>query len=207
MFQLRADVPPDLLKTIQNNIELLESGLTPDYWPDMERMGLLGGFEVFSLRETVNIKHNMWALVDKVWTKVLAERLQGQKCLEIMAGSGWLSKALSEHGISAVATDRDAGRAVFDVTAMDAAEAIKTYREECDVLILSWPTYSCPAASECLTEWPTDKPIVYIGESQGGCCAEDSFFSQIEFLEEISIPSWGAIHDRCYICKRVEVID
>ena len=50
-------------------------------------------------------ERNMWTLVSRDWVKVLAERIKGKKVLEVMAGAGWLAKALSDEGIEIFATD------------------------------------------------------------------------------------------------------
>lgn len=51
------------------------------------------------------INYGMWTIVDKNWTKILADWIEGRKCLEIMAGAGWLSYALSGFGTKCTATD------------------------------------------------------------------------------------------------------
>ncbi len=62
------------------------------------------------------LERRMFALVDQTWTKKLSERLSGNTCLEVCAGSGWLSKALSQHKVNIVATDIEPPEnAVFDV--------------------------------------------------------------------------------------------
>lgn len=40
----------------------------------------------------------LWTIIDRNWVKELTAFIDGRPCLEIMAGGGWLSKALTECG-------------------------------------------------------------------------------------------------------------
>ena len=39
------------------------------------------------------------------------------------------------------------------------------------------------------------RPLVYIGEGSGGCCAEEDFFERFKQVEHISIPQYDGLHD------------
>lgn len=151
----------------------------------------------------------MWAIVDLHWTRQLAAWLDGRKVLEVMAGAGWLAKALASHGVSVTATDDytwDSGthvdmRRVYPVKRMDAVKAVQTYRNH-DVLIVSWPPYGDGAIVDVCEAWGSDRPIVYIGESQGGCNAPDAFFEGFEVDESapaFDLLAWDGIHDDVHI--------
>src|SRR5690606_33976279 len=94
------------------------------------------------------IRHGMFASVDAAWSKELAARLTGMRVLEVMAGRGWLAKAMREHGVTWVATDDHSWwqSSVAEVEKLDAVEAVKTYRDQVDVLAISWPPYNDPIA-------------------------------------------------------------
>ena len=47
----------------------------------------------------------MWALVYRSFARKLAVWIGNRRVLEVMAGRGWLAKALSEEGVSIIATD------------------------------------------------------------------------------------------------------
>ena len=72
--------------------------------------------EPFSVRQS---KVAMFALVNKAWTKKLADelsRLGISRGLEVCAGRGYLSKALTEHGIYVISTDiAEHQKSFFDV--------------------------------------------------------------------------------------------
>jgi len=152
------------------------------------------------------IHMGMWALVDETWTKRLAGYIGDRKVLEIMAGVGWLAKALKAHGVNIVATDSGAwdkrhkkAPKIFDIKKMEASEAVD--KIDADILLVSWPPYDDKTRSLILAveRWGTEKPVVYIGEGDGGCNASEEFFESFEQKEIIPMPSWGCIHDKCRV--------
>jgi len=158
-------------------------------------------------------KKGMWAIVDKQWTKGLARWIGNRTCLEIMSGAGWLSKALSSYGIDIVATDDFSWKAdkkqhkditiVHPVETLESTEAVKKYKNR-DILIVSWPPLDSEAVCSACSEWGNDKPIIYIGETEGGCCAPENFwnnFKEIDDSPNIAIPNWWGIHD-CLVIGR-----
>lgn len=160
-------------------------------------------------RTWVTQKKGMWCIVDQVWTKQLAEWIGNRKVLEIMAGAGWLAKALSDHGVNIIATDGFCSHGikksmtVFPVEKMRPKKAVQTF--EADILLVSWPPYDQDRAliSACI-EWGTKKPVVFIGESEGGCTASDKFFDifhRTEDVPEFSMMSWPYIHDWVQVGK------
>lgn len=72
-------------------------------------------------------------------------------------------------------------------------------------LFLCWPPYNEPMAAEALALYTGDR-VVYIGEGDGGCTADDAFHEALGlgFVEEreIEIPQWCGIHDTLRIFKR-----
>jgi hypothetical protein len=145
----------------------------------------------------------MWAIVDMRWTKQLADWINGRTVLEIMAGCGWLAKALTLHGVNITATDdlswseRHGGDTlVHPVIQAEASEAIEKY--PADVLIVSWPPYGGTAILQAMKAWGSDRPVVYIGESNGGCNAPAEFFIGLHPIEDqppFHLAQWPGIHD------------
>ena len=151
----------------------------------------------FQAREQTTRHFGMWALVDMEWTARLADWIGRRTVLEIMAGHGWLAKALSLHGVACIATDnRDQdyhSRPVFPVRKMPAIKAVKRYRA--DLLIVSWPPYECHTIVEAC-KWRGPRPMIYIGEDEGGCNAPDEFWHHfVGDILEVCLPQWQHIHD------------
>ena len=150
----------------------------------------------------------MWAIVDRVWTKALADWIGERTCLEIMAGAGWLAKALSDYGIDIIATDNGEwderhSKIVFvhKIERLNGLESVKKYKDR-DILIASWPPYEDLAICHICKEWGSEKPIIYIGEESEGCTATDKFFEhfqQIENQPHIPLMAWGGLHDTVII--------
>jgi hypothetical protein len=148
----------------------------------------------------------MFAIVDKYWTKQLANWIDGRRCLEIMSGWGWLAKALSEHGVNIVATDDyswghyEMIQQVHPIEQLDACEAVEKYNDA-EVLLCSWPYMDNDFTAACRL-WGSNRPIIYIGEGYGGCTANDEFYEGFQELNEpvkIDLLSWNHIHDRVQI--------
>jgi hypothetical protein len=161
-----------------------------------------------SAARAVATKLGMWAIVDLDWTSRLSEWIDGRKCLEVMSGVGWLSKALSVSNVDITATDDlswmdDAHKRatlVHDILQHDALEAVEKFIDS-EIFIISWPPYTCDKILEVCEKWGSERPIVYIGEYAGGCNAPDAFFKN--FTEDnsisIDIPRYQGLHDRLRI--------
>jgi hypothetical protein len=153
------------------------------------------------------ISRGMWAIVDKIWTKKLAKWIGGRTCLEVMAGAGWLAKALSEYGIDIIATDNGAWDArhskmviVHPIEKLNGIEATHKYCDR-DILIISWPPYGDMDICHICEQW-MDKLIIYIGEDDGGCNAPEEFwqrFNTIKPQPRIPLMAWSGIRDSVYI--------
>lgn len=149
------------------------------------------------------VKRGMWAIVNTVWTAKLADWIGRRSALEIMAGRGWLAKALSLHGVDIVATDdyswddtHNMCRPVCSVDKMDAKTAVLAHADR-EVLICSWPHGTQPFL-DIAREWITDGGVVvYIGESPGGCCVDENWNLPLRKIE-VGFPSWHYIYDRVY---------
>lgn len=150
-------------------------------------------------------ENGMWAIVDMEWTARLAEWIGDRQVLEIMAGKGWLAKALALQAVKINATDSKEwhkGREeIFPVKKLSATTAVNRYGEKSQVLLVSWPPYGDKAILEALALWGTGKPIIYIGEGQGGCTGCDEFHDNFHPNRkiEIPLPQWPGIHDRVRI--------
>lgn len=145
--------------------------------------------------------YGMWGIVDLVWTKALANFVGGRKCLEIMAGRGWLSKALRHHGVDVIATGKLSNSydqllargTVTEVEELDAVAAVAKYGRDVDVLVVSWPVADL-TMYRALQYWGYDKPIIFVGEWYSdqiltlSGCASDEFFFAVRRDDSIAFP-------------------
>jgi len=59
-------------------------------------------------------------------------------------------------------------------------------------------------ASDTLRQFRGDT-LIYIGEGEGGCTADDMFFDRLDewkHIETIDIPQWDGIYDRLSVYQR-----
>lgn len=161
-------------------------------------------------------KKGMFAFVSQDWTKPLAKWIGTRKCLEVMAGAGWLAKALKDEGVDIIASDNHTwGRKqewvlVTDVIEEDATISVTNHGEFRDILIMSWPymdDHAYMAAKQMYIQNPKAL-ILYIGETEGGCTANEKFFEHFEpildpqFEQAVeNFKSWDGIHDYPYLGK------
>ena len=202
---------------LEDFMECIEVGEVPPESPDgltgdgLEWNGPLDDSHSYGdyLRaRTACIEKGMWALVEQQWTAELSRWIGTRRTVEIMAGRGWLAKALAGHGIRIIATDNGSWSSshggavpVFDVWRFEAVEAVRTFNKEADILLVSWPPYGDRAICRAAEEWGEERPIIYIGESRGGRNAPEEFFDAFQWLKGLKFPlkSWYGFYDNVYI--------
>ncbi len=154
-------------------------------------------------------ERGMWALATQDLAEQLAAWIGDRAVLEIMAGAGWLARALSDAGVRVVATDDGSWertwfhrflQPVYEVLPVEASVAVQTI--PADVLLCSWPPYDDEAITAAAMLWGSERPIIYLGEGYGGCNAPESFWRS--FREEDAAPviplmRWPGIHDSVVI--------
>lgn len=204
-----------LIDAMKENIEKLKRHEIPITYPndikDMNGLLMLSMQGIEFMRESI-ISLSAFPLIAKDWIKVLAEYLHGEKCVEIMAGSGMLTYALKEMGIDIIATDNgewEWEHKWTEVKQMDYQESIKCYMKECSYLILSWPEMGENAdyALRLMRKENPKAKMVYIGEF-GGCCANQEFVDAARIVDREWIckinenfVNWAGIHDKVFILK------
>lgn len=155
---------------------------------------------ISKMRSYVHARYRMYSLVDQQWTATLAAMIGRLRVLEVMAGSGLLARALSDHGVNIIATELEPPRRTFcRVHKMDAVSAVLHHRD-CDTLLMSWPPYEDPVSEAVARAWGPDRPIIYVGE-HGGCTGSHAFNRGILVHHSLEIPSWPDIHDRVMVCS------
>jgi hypothetical protein len=130
--------------------------------------------------------------------------------VEVGAGSGYWAKLLKNAGADIVATDigkqSDYSKLWMgaQVEQMSADDAVLKWPER--NVFVSWPSYDLPWAGEMAAKIRPGKVLVYIGESRGGCTADDGFFKLLEEgfdeVDSMGLPTWFGIHDSLSIYRR-----
>lgn len=204
----------DYIMKMEGILNQLQNKEIPESYP--KEIGSLGTMMAFSKNEKIFrekfILVSSYPLISKDWIRELIPLLKNKRCLEIMAGSGMLAKALSEEGIDIIATDSkewNIDDSWFPVKKMDALEAVKKYGHSIDYIICSWIPYQSHVGTQVIEWMRKNNPklkMIYIGESDYGCCADDSFFNIINEIGDLYIDnanykfkSWTGIHDKIYL--------
>ena len=158
-----------------------------------------------------------FSFINYAYIDALSNFLAGKKVLEVMSGNGLLSMLLKEKGIDIIATDIAPGYEneynfkVFnpDIEKLDAIAAIEKYGKDIDFVIMSWPPYNDPIASEVMKKIKKTNDnieVIYIGEGPDGCTADQTFFDMIDIVysepfQEVqhTYSNWSMIHDLPFI--------
>jgi hypothetical protein len=131
--------------------------------------------------------------------------------LEIGCGSGYWSYELRKAGVDVVATDPGIGKyydmsgwkPFIDIELIDGVTAVRKYPNR--ALLIVWPDYDTPWSFETLQTFE-GTTVIYVGEGNGGCTANDEFHELLsthyEQHEEIAIPQFWGLHDRLEVYKR-----
>lgn len=205
-------------KAYYHILELLQQKKIPESYPNTES----GGHQLG--QESLNIRSQLqglcgYCLLAYDWIRPLAEWIGQRKCLEIMCGSGALSKALQNCGVDIKATDdyswndnhavpwfRDSWT---EIEQLNALQAIEIYGAEVDLVICSWPFLSddCYRALLKMREVNPAATMLYIGEWYGAT-ASDAFFKAAQvvvedaFIQAIkNFKSFYDIHDWPYLVR------
>ena len=162
-----------------------------------------------------------WCLLAEPWVNVLAEKMSGKKCIELYAGLGYLSHNLQKRGVDITPYDDKSWafnkyKKACEVVNMKASDAIKKYRnQKVDYVLMSWIPYDpwdspnlrnsdCVKVLKEIKHHHPETKLIIIGEENGGCNANDVFFSMINetyFDKELDskFQQWYGIHD--IICE------
>ena len=112
---------------------------------------------------------------------------------------------LSIAGVAIKATDIDPTKNLdefikepyADVETLPAVDSVEKYNDA-DCLFICWPEYNKSYAADALSKF-SGKYIIYIGENEGGCTANDEFFDILEkdwtCEQTVDIKNWWGIND------------
>ena len=197
--------PEEYKKQIDKGIVPESNPLLRDYF-DEYREDLPDYHHDYGMKTYCGLKGMFPRLSMDAIEHIYYPEMKNMKVLEIMAGTGWLAQGLQRCGLPIIATDifkskyryvTEGSQLVFAVEKLSAIDAITDYGENCDALLVSWPYMENDLVKALLmTNWPSSKPILYVGEGYGGCTADDEFHDRFVEKKVIDIPQWSGLHDR-----------
>lgn len=131
---------------------------------------------------TEHIRYSYIPLTDELMRSIrgMTQDLKTVRLVELAAGAGWLTHWLNKYGVYADAVDNHSWAFKFCeklplVARTDAVQYVKRHAET-DLYILSWPPYKKPLAANIWKAMKSGQYLLYIGEGEGGCTADDKFF-------------------------------
>lgn len=135
--------------------------------------------------------------------------------VEVGAGTGYWARLLSDRGVDVVACDvrppphpengyhGDDAVPFFDVRAVG-PEFAASHRDR--TLLICWPPYDDPLAADAVEAHGGER-LVYVGEGEGGCTADDRFFHVLDrdfrLVREMRVPRWDWVRDGAFFYCRV----
>lgn len=220
----------DYFKDAKNLTEIMETKIVledkiPDKMPKYTSNSLYSfmdadrdpfGFMKESRLRQAYIDKGMFGFVSWKWINPFVEWIGNRKCLEVMAGRGWLSHALREKGVEVIATDNFSWHngevysswknTVTSIEEIDAVSAVEKYASEIDIVIMCW-AFMDNIAYETIKKLHEINPnalVVFIGEGAGGCTANDNFFNHFQRITNDELfekaannyEHWDCLHDR-----------
>jgi len=205
----------------------LKAGKVPEFPPEgTNHYGTVGSEQEaidLTIARVECQKMGMWGIVDLKWTSTLVSALVDAKItrvLEVYAGAGYLTQAIKEifdrrfQDMSIIATDsydavaKTATNVVSDtkhtkmrdtpeIRPLDALTAVSVYGDM-DALLVSWPPGGDNSIIAACNQWGENKPIIYIGEDNGGNTAPAAFFEHYSYglLEPANslMRNWPGMH-------------
>lgn len=138
----------------------------------------------------------------------------GKPVVELGAGNGYWASLIAEAGGTVECWDREPGDHIYGATgklwhpvSKGGSEAIGPQHKG-HTLLLVWPPYDKPMGTECLLQFMKEggSSLVYVGEGQYGCTADDEFHRILdahwEWQRTVSIPVWRGMGDSLFIYRR-----
>jgi hypothetical protein len=137
---------------------------------------------VFSTREKY-IEQFGFVLLTREVLITLANQLQGKKVVDVGAGSGYLSAELEKRGVDIIASDMGGMEClqyrIRRVIKRDhEGDSLRLLPGNYDAVIMCWPHGSF--AARVITMMKSGQTLIYEGEGQGGCTANDDFFDILD---------------------------
>lgn len=170
-------------------------------WPD-SKVGIRGLSRMIMERMALCLKYS-FAIPDADILEEIKIFSEG-KVVEIGAGTGYWARMLHDVGVDIIASDiyRDRNDYYFPISKVNKETVAKMGHR---TLMLCWPPYDSNMAFDFLSFYSGDR-LVYIGESCGGCTANDKFFDELQLkwklVNEVDVYSWVGICDACYFYVR-----
>lgn len=166
--------------------------------------GQVGSFmNAFTVREQALSKYS-WAVPNEGAIDLIARY---SPLVEIGAGTGYWARLLEDAGADIVAYDLKPNENPW--TCIYQGNALVSQLHPYRTLFLCWPPLEDNMALHALVahHLAGGMRVVFVGEGEGGCTANDAFFEFLEkhYVRELTytIPQWPGVNDRLSVHRRI----
>lgn len=166
------------------------------------------------------VQHYAWSIITTELITALCEVIGSDKACDLGSGTAYLSTLLQDKKVDVTAYDNLNGGYLHhkhNNTVVIDRDYTKVDVSPYKYVILSWPNYNESVASDLLDNLTENQILLYCGEGNGGCNANDEFFKklkmQFEEIEELSEKldstslCFSGIHDHWVAYRRVRSKD
>jgi len=135
--------------------------------------------------------------------------------VEVGAGTGYWAHLLQQCGVDVLCYDEHPPSTGVNTyghsryyTEIHSGSCMSAEVHPERTLMLSWPPYAETMAHDTLQAYlrAAGESLIYIGESWGGCCGNDAFFSLVnstmELVATVDLLQWYGLHDAVFLYKR-----
>ncbi|PSV00519.1 hypothetical protein [Photobacterium kishitanii] len=184
---------------IEGAQEFLETLSQGNIAPSFPSVGALDDLSVFGQKPfdpsallSLSVFHDivastnlMFGYISKSGAAYLANKFKGKTFIDPIAGRGWFAKALREQGVTVYAGDHDVDTLcpVTEVENSDCVDLVNKYKDEADILLLSWAHFKDTSDLDSALEWGAGKPIIVYGELGASCNSQE--FCEIFITDEL----------------------
>jgi hypothetical protein len=172
-------------------------------WPDVFTTPT-GGLETAahlasSLARQYAVAYFSWAVPDNYAISAISSLRV--PVIDYGAGRGYWAWVLRQHGVTVEPYEPG----TYEFYWADPLKRVPDGWRRRYAAMFCWPSYGDPWATRRLAAYKGDT-VIYIGEGEGGCTADDSFHRLLERCYErdsvVDIPQWWGLNDYMAIYKR-----
>lgn len=145
---------------------------------------------------------------------------------DVMAGTGYWAKELTQRGIPTISSDKFLGsknkyghvekyHPIEEKDAIDVLNHIKKLsdnKEETGIhgdVLMAWPPYGEKIGEHIVSKMPIGSRLFYVGEGSGGATGNDEMHdllrdkTKFKNLEVMHLPRFAGIHDTLFVYERI----
>lgn len=170
----------------------------------------------YDIRQEIVAKSS-WFLATEEQISYLANVLRDKNVIEIAAGTGYLATALRSSGVRRYRAI-DSRQSHYTKRSINYGVEYLAFEElsplelhTYDAVLLTWPPYADPLATNVVKAMREGQLLYLQGESRYGCTGDDELFDTLSTqfdeikteLEDLEHPQWNGIRDQWTVWRKL----